>query len=229
MYNHKLPYTLRPRTDSYRTLQLGLDVPSYFFEGLKQIDDNLCLVWHEHSVLWEDIINEYSGSLLEPRYQITQNGAHLDFGFVFKQPDNSPIYDKNWHVWRLNPIAGWCHIVKLESREQEYLNLVLGRLHTQAKWTDKYGFKSYHRLLEETQQEERDQLKRDREALMMDTQAENSWLMRKARDNASRGVYQSTNPQKEQIMSYAGQTHRSRVSRPITDEEGGLILPDSYK
>lgn len=227
MYDYKLPYELRPRTDSYRQVQPGIDFSCNFLEGLRQIDSGLSVVWHQHRVLWDDIISDYSGRIEDPRYQITQNGAHLDFGFVLKFPDNSPIYDHHWHIWRLSPGVGWCHIVKLEAREREYTDLVLRRLYIQAKWTDKYGFKSYHRLLEEAEEANLEKLKADREALMSDTHAENKWLLRRVKENASRGLYKPTNPQKETIVSYPGQAHRSRLSRPLTDEEGGLVLPDS--
>ena len=52
---------------------------------------------------------------------------------------------------------------------------------------------------------------------------------RKAMENFEHGITAPTNPMKESIISYAGQKNRSRIIRPLDDEEGGLVLPDYLK
>ena len=52
---------------------------------------------------------------------------------------------------------------------------------------------------------------------------ENSWAMKEAMDNMSRGITDPTNPQREQIISYPRQKKRSRTVRPLEDEDVGLV------
>ena len=47
-------------------------------------------------------------------------------------------------------------------------------------------------------------------------------------ENFDRGVVAPTNPEKETIVSYGGQTNRSKIVRPLDDEEGGLIVPEKW-
>jgi hypothetical protein len=83
--------------------------------------------------------------------------------------------------------------------------------------------------MDEEAEEIQEKKQSDAEYLNQAVQEENAWLLRRAMDNFDRGVTKPTNPEKEQIISYPGQSHRSRVSRPITDEEGGLVVPGDWR
>jgi len=220
----RLPQKYRPDFP-YRKCALGIDLPSEFYDELRRIDKDLYPVHHPYRVLWDSIINSDAGELEDPRYQINYNYSELNFGFVLTDSDGRPIEDGSWHVWRLCDPYGWAHVIKLESREPEYLRLVVDRLYLQACWTNRYGFLSYNRLLDSVDVEHRKKLQDDRQELFEATQDENSWLMNKAMDNFARGDTAPTNPTKDSIVSYPGQVNRSRIVRPLDDEEGGLIVP----
>lgn len=221
-----LPKRFRPEAPGYRRCSYGIDLPRDFCDNLQQIDNGLYPVFHAYRLLWDDIINDVPGGLEDPRYVINYDHGHLNFGFVLKQKDGTPAEDGSWHVWRLCEPHGWAHIVQLKSREGAYLQLVLKRLKLQADWTNKYGFRSYQRLLEEGDEAERIKAMSDREELMNAIQHENEWLLHRAADNFERGKTAPTRPKKDVITSYAGQKNRSKITRDITDREGGLILPE---
>ena len=52
-------------------------------------------------------------------------------------------------------------------------------------------------------------------------------MMARVRDNFESGKTAATAPQKETIMSGAGLSNRSKMTRTATDREGGIILPES--
>jgi hypothetical protein len=189
-----------------------------------------------YKLLWDTIINEDEGPLEDPRYMINKNHGHMNFGFVLTNPDGSPAIEETqvekmtgegkkgaWHIWRLCEPHGWAHIIKLESTDPYYLDKVLNRLHLQAEYTNKYGFHSYNRLLESLEEEEREQLQKDKEEVFNATQDENAWLMHKAKENFKSGKTAPTNPKKEVIFSASGISNRSKIVRPLSDEEGGII------
>jgi len=216
-----------------------LDVPSVFFDNLKGIDENLYLVWHQYRLLWDNFINYDTGSIEDSRYLINIEYGHLNFGHVLINRHGVPLleqtdYDKEWrpnnygawHVWRLcKPAGAWAHILRLESTEGDYLSLVNYRLSAQAKWSDRYGAKSYNRLLETMKEEEREQMMKDRQGMMTAFNEENKWFINKAADNFRSGVTRPTNPQREIITSFSGQSNHTKIVRPITDSEAGLVLP----
>lgn len=236
----ELPKLYRPEYYGYRRCVPGLDLPSVFIDNLQGIDENLYLVWHQYKLLWDTIINGAPGMIEDPRYTINVDHGHLNFGYVLVDRFGQPIleqtqYDEEfnhtnygaWHVWRLcKPVGGWAHVIRLESTEGDYLRLVLERLSLQARWTDRYGAKSYNRLLESSDEKEREAAMKDRQAMMTAFQEENRWFLRKAADNFSRKIVNPTNPKKEIITSFSGQSNKSKIVRPITDREAGIWTPD---
>ena len=220
-----LPKQFRPDRP-YRRCALGIDLPREFIEDLQSIDPDLYPVWHPYRVLWDNVINEDSGELEDPRYTVHSMYGEMNFGFVLTDGEGKPIEDGSWHIWRWCYPHGVAHIIKLESREPGYLRLFLKRMMIQAQWTNKYGFRAYNRLLDQVREEDRTQLMKDRQSLFDATQEENSWLMKRAIDNAASGHMAPTNPTKDSIISYPGQTNRSRIITPLDDTEGGLYVPE---
>lgn len=197
-------------------------MPRAFIDELKAIDHNFHLVWHDYRVLWDSIINRYEGDLEDPRYTINTDYGPLTFGFVLTDGEGTPIPDNSWHLWRLCWPHGWGHIMKLESRDPDYLALLANRLHVQARFSDKYGHKSLNRLMREIEEEKMKELLEDKEEMFQVMNEENSWLMKKAAENYASGHVLPTNPTKDVIFSAPGVSNRSRIIRPITDEEGGI-------
>jgi hypothetical protein len=192
---------------------------------LRQIDAGLYPVWHEYRTLWDSIINRDAGELEDPRYVVNRAYGALNFGYVLTDGEGAPIYEGRWHIWRWCDPHGLAHIVPLLSTEPEYLELIIKRLHLQAQWTNMYGFRSYNKLMDSVAEEHRTQMMKDRQALFEATQDENKWLMNRAMDNFASGRTAPTNPEKDSIISFPGQTNHSRTIRPLDDEEGGLIVP----
>lgn len=236
----ELPKQYRPECSYYRKCQPGIDVPSIFYDNLQGIDENLYLVWHQYRLLWDTIINDVHGSLEDPRHIINVDHGHLNFGFVLTDRTGAPIleqtmYNKTWkpttfgawHLWRFcKPASGWAHILKLDSTEGDYLHLVTERLYLQARWTDRYGFRSYNGLLESAREQDKEQIMKDKQEMMQAFQTENRWFMKKAMSNFESGVTRPTNPQKEIITSYSGQGNKNRIIRPATDKELNIWTPD---
>ncbi len=221
-----LPTILRPRGVPHKELTPGLDLPSFFCDELKAIDPKLFIVYHPYRVMWEGVINEYVGELEDPRFTIHREFGQENWGFVLTDGDGFPIEEAAWHIWRLEDPHGWAHVVKIESHEGEYLSFLLNRLNLQAIWTNRYGASSWGRKLDSDAEEIRES-KKKMEAAMHDAyQEENSWLMKRAMENFERGVVAPTNPTTSQIISYPGQTNRTATERLITDEEGGLVVPE---
>jgi hypothetical protein len=112
--------------------------------------------------------------------------------------------------------------VRVESKEGDYLKLLVNRLHIQSLFRDRYGDIAWNRNArdedEEAQRKAQDAKQEGFEAV----QEENSWLTKNAMENFKSGKVQPTNPKMEKIISYAGQTNKSRTSRPLEDEDVGL-------
>lgn len=224
----QLPHQFRPRSGAfYRRFTPGLDLPSWFFYGLRSIDRDFHLVFHPYKVLWDSIINEHEGPIEDPRFTIHEEFGQLNFGFVLKDRFGRPQNDEAWHIWRwCYDAGGVAHILRLEDDHPYYLHLVLNRLHLQAKFTDKYGFKAWNRKTDADQAALDLKRKQHQDEMFEAVQAENAWLTRKAMENFSRGMTAPTNPQKETIMAGAGINYHSRLQRPLEDHEGGLVVPD---
>lgn len=223
----KLPESGRPRDVYYRKCDLGLDLPSMFVHRLKTIDRNLYPVFHPYKMLWDNLINDYAGELEDPRMQVNYNYGQLNFGFVLTDGQGAPVPDGTWHVWRWCEPHGWAHIINIDCKDREYLNLLIERLWLQAQYNDKYG-SGYQKKLDEADEAMREKMKADRADLMNEISKANSGMLNRAAENFARGVVAPHNPKKEIITSYSGQGNRTKIERPLTDREGGLILPDGY-
>ena len=224
----KLPKDLRPRNTSYRQCDLGIDLPSDFIHDLQGIDENLYPVWHPYRLLWDSIVNEYTGEIEDPRYQVHYKHSDLNFGYILTNGKGEPTPDGAWHIWRLCRPHGWAHIIKVESKDRVYCNLLVKRLWLQAKYNDRYGHTGYSRMLEEMQLADRQKAQDDRQDMMNEIQKTNSSMMNRVVENFEYGRTKPTNPMKEIITSYPGQKDHSKIVRPLEDKEGGLIIPDEW-
>jgi hypothetical protein len=205
-----------------------VDLPAEFIHELQGIDEHFYPVWHPHQMLWDSIINEYSGNLEDPRFEIHYKHSELNFGFVLTDGSGAPLPDGEWHIWRLCRPHGWAHIIKVESKERSYCNLLAKRLWLQAQYNDRYGHTGYSRMLEEMQLADRQKAQDDKQDLMNEIQKTNSSMLNRVAQNFESGRTKPTNPTKEIITSYPGQTNKSKIIRPLDDKEGGLILPDEW-
>lgn len=218
----RLPNSLRPE-GRYRRVAPGTDVPRQFLDELQTIDENLYLVWHPFQVLWDNIMNQYRGELEDPRNTINRDHqGELIFGFVLTDGAEQPLPDNTWHVWRLCWPHGWAHVCGMQALEPEYLKLFLRRLHLQARWSDKYGVRSWNRLQRELDETQREKALEEQQEMVNALHDENGWLVKRALENAEYGRIKSTNPTKDVIMSGPGLSNKSRIVRPITEKEAGL-------
>jgi hypothetical protein len=176
--------------------------------------------------MWDSIINEYEGPLEDTRFTIHQEYGVENWGWVLTDRDGNPTPDNRWHLWRYCDPHGYAHILEIEDTHDYYLKLVVKRIYLQAKFTERYGFTAWTRRLDEEQEEEASIQRKDEQNLFNAFQEENNWLLKRAAENLERGKVNPTNPEKESIMSYSGQGHRSRVTRPLEDREGGLVIPE---
>lgn len=222
----KLPLVLRGE-GRYRRLQPGIDVPSWFIQGIKAIDSNLYFVWHPYKILYEDIANQYTGKLEESRYTIATQAAYgneLLFGFVLTDGKNRPVPDNKWNIWRLCNDRGWAHVTSLDTTSnEEYLKFVLDQMYVRDQVLSKYGAKALSRFIREEQEILEEAKKTKTNNLFADMNKENKRLFRSAYENFLNGKVEATNPTREIITSYSNQSNKSKIVRPITDEEGGLI------
>lgn len=225
----KLPEKGRPRGTPHRQCELGVDLPATFMSRLRSIDHNFYPVFHPYAMLWDSILNEYSGLIEDPRYQIKYEYGELNFGFVLTNGQGAPSPDGHWHIWRwCEPANGWAHIINIDSKDPEYLNLLVERIWLQAQYNEKFGNTGYQRLLESKDQERREKEMAERNDLMNEISKANAGMVARAKENFERGNTRPTNPTKEIITSFPGQQNRSKIVRPLTDEEGGLILPEDW-
>lgn len=225
----KLPEVLRPRNVRYRQCDIGVDLPGDFLTNLRAIDENLYPVWHPYKVLWDTIINDYSGELEDPRYEIKAEYGELNFGFVLTNGEGIPTPDGQWHVWRLCRPHGWAHVINIaDNKDEVYLDLLCKRLWLQATYNDKYGHTGYSKMLEELDAQKREKAQNDKQELFDDISKANSAMLNRVKDNYQRGHIAATNPMKETVMSYSGQSNRSKTVTPLDDRSGGLILPPGF-
>lgn len=200
----------------------GTDIPAWFLSDIKSIDKDIQIIFHPYEVIWDDFINEYTGPAEDPRFNIHWEGGYRIFGYPFRTNKDELKPDGRFHLWRHCWPVGWAHILALESTDEVYLKIALNRLYEQAWFRDKYGDVAWNKLNREQQEVIMTQMDKDRREKFGDIQEQNSWLMKKAIENFERGKINPTNPQKDSIVSYSGQKNRSRIIRPLTDEEGGL-------
>ena len=236
----KLPKEHLPdNLPEYKECEPGIDLSLTFIDALRQIDDGLYPIWHQYKIYYDNIMNAYHGPLDDPREKINYNYGQLNMGFVLTGRKGEPLLEETqlekenpkghkgaWHIWRHSSQFGWYHVIKLESTEAEYLQLVIKRLWKYHQFTEKYGFLQYNKAMADLDEETKQKIAKEYTEVLEAEQDANMWLMRRVMDNFSRGEVAATNPTKEQIISYPGQSNRSRIIRPLDDDdqESGIIL-----
>ena len=167
-----------------RVCKPGVDLPAWFYHDLKGIDSKLEFVWHEFRTLYDDVMNSYTGSFEESRYNIHNEFGQEFWGYPMTNGLGAPIPELSWHIWREQWPHGLCHVMKIESTEDGYLNVLLSRLHLQANSTPK----KYQRKMAEEAEEKRLKEQKDTQALMGDIQVANAGFLNKIKENAARGL-----------------------------------------
>lgn len=228
----RLPKRGRPLGIYYRVCDLGLDLPAQFIYDLRGIDENLYPIFHPYNLLWDNLVNEYVGSLDDPRFSIVENSfkvGQLVMGQILTDGSGIPLPDGHWHIWRwCEPACAWAHIINIDNSEDNmYLNLLVKRLWLQAQYNDRYGHRGYQELMENLDIKRRAKVQEEKKELMNEIYKVNSSMVNRVIDNFHRGQVKPTNPKKESIVSYPGQKNRSRIIRPLEDREG-MILPDKF-
>ena len=224
---HYLPSILRPDREGHplRT-GAGGDIARFFYDAIKAIDPNLYFVWHPYRVMYDNVMNQYLGMYEDARFCIHEEFGEEVWGYAYLKPKlHEPIPECRWHLWRLCDPYGWCHVSIVESHDDEYLVLLANRLHKQAVFSDRYSQKEYAKMVLKDQEAYMEKQKDDADQLYSDVQKENAWLTRRAMDNMHSGKTAPTTPTKEIITNISPK----KIVRPITDTEGGLVLPDSWK
>jgi hypothetical protein len=191
-------------------------------DDLKSIDENLYIVYHPFNVMWDNLMNQYEGELEDPRFSIHREHGEEVWGFVTTDGDGAPIPEGAWHVWRLWAPHGYTHVIRIESKEGSYLQVMLDRLQLQGTTRDKYGEHAWGKHLAEEQDIAQTQAQDAHQESLEAVQEENSWLTRAARDNFQRGKTAPTNPTIEKVISFPGQKKHTATSRPLDDKDAGL-------
>ena len=225
----RLPNKGRPFGVRYRTCDLGVDLPGHFVQDLKGLDKHLYPIFHPYKILWDDMVNEYLGTNNDPRYSVLLNSSRageLIMGHILTNGQDVPSPDGSWHIWRwCEPAGAWAHIVNIECKDELYLRLLVKRLWLQDQFLNKYGNHGYQKQLEEADMERRDKMHKEKAELMNDIYDANSAMVNRAMQNFKYGRTAATRPTKDIIMSGSGISKRSKITREITDREGGIILP----
>jgi hypothetical protein len=226
----KLPEYGRPRGVRYRECALGVDLPAQFIHDLRGLDQHLYPIFHPYEILYDDMVNEYVGPLEDPRYSIVENSFRLGelvMGHILSNGQGVPTPDGTWHLWRwCEPARAWAHIINIDSTDELYLQLLVKRLWLQAQHNDRYGHRGYQKLMEQADLDERERLMKEHQDLIGEINKANSAMLNRAMQNMASGKTAPTMPEKEIIVSGGGLTGAKKIVRPITDREGGLVLPD---
>lgn len=209
----------------YRIARPGLDLSSAFIDDLKSIDKDFHIIWHPYRCLWDIFINTYYGEIENPRYTIGESYGKTVFGFVLTDNNSCPIPENRWHIWRWCPsVRAYAHVIDIASTEPSHLRKIVEKI-ARAAMLANMPHKERMKFLQDEQEEELQRNQKKGQDLWKDTQKANSKLMRDVAENFSYGRTAPTNPTKDIIASYKGQVNRSRISRTITDKEGGIISP----
>lgn len=175
-------------------------------------------------------MNQYEGAIDDGRFSIHEEHGQELWGWPLREANSpAPAVEESWHLWRLCDPFGWCHVVKIEAKEPEYLRLLTKRLDMQARVSDEFGQQEYARMNEKERDAHAASKQADADQLYKDVMEENSWLTRKAKEAFDRGETQPTNPTKDTIITYPGQGTKGRIVTPLSDKEGGLVLPDEWR
>jgi len=230
MWSYDPPRILRPEHTRLRKVQPGLDLPCWFLDSIKGIDSNLYFVFQKYKTMYEHIMNQYEGEIEDPRFTIHGTDAREEiWGYPVKQATSEdPVLEPKWHLYRLCWPHGWAHVTVVEIVEENYLKALVKRLRLQATISDRYSPKEYVKMSMEERQKVQEARQSSADDLFDAVQEENKWLMRSAMDEMGRGNTAPTRPEKDVIMSGPWGGNRSKITRPITDREGGLVLPDEW-
>lgn len=223
---YKISKRFRPEGLRLKHLTPGITFPTGFLDDLHSIDPRLYIVFHPYRTETDPIVNQYTGELDDPRFCIgaLPGDSKEIWGWALRDNNNQPIKENMYHIWELTTV-GWGHVCRIETREPNYLHFLARRLYLQAKYKDKYGWRAWLKLLHTDQEKMNNKEKADVNDMMSCVYKENEWLTRSAMENMKSGKIVATRPKKDIIMSGAGINKRSRITRDITDKEGGLILP----
>ena len=229
----RLPEKGLPVGVSYKVCEMGVDLSAQFLYDLRSLDDQLYVIQHPYQILWDDMVNDYQGDILDPRYDIGVNSARagqLVMGHILTDGQDNPLLDGNWHIWRwCEPAQAWAHVIAIESNDPGYQRLLVHRMWLQASYNDKFGARGYQRMMEEADQAGREKIQNDKADLMNEISKANQSMMSRVRDNFESGRTAPTRPMKETIVSAPGLSNKSKMIRPATDQEGGIILPESMR
>lgn len=221
-----LPKDLRPSNLQHRVLAPGIDIPAGFIADIKAIDEGLHFVYHPYRIQYDDITNNYYGPLDNPRWVIGEQYGKEVWGWVLTDNVGTPIPDETWHIWSLARDYGWSHVSNIASQEPEHLNRIINRLGREKLYRAQYGAVKWARKLREDSEAFEQAKQNERHNLFGDIQKANKTAMKTVMENLERGIVNPTRPTKDIISSYAGQGNRSKITREITDREGGLIVPE---
>lgn len=228
----KLPERGRPTGVPYKRCEPGVDLPAGFISDLKSLDEHLWPVFHPYMLQWDNFVNCYTGALADPRYDVVENSGRygqMVLGLVLTNGQGMPLPDGRWHIWRwCEPASAWAHVVNIESKDPQYLSLLVRRLYLQDQWNNRYGHRGYQRKLEEADAKHRQKLQDERQELMNEIHRANSGMINRVMDNMSRGVVAPHRPTKDIIMAGGGISNHSKIVRPLSDREGGLVLPEDW-
>lgn len=221
-----LPIDLRPKGFQTKTLRAGVHLPAGFIEDVRAIDESLVFVFHPYIINYDELTNRYYGSLEDPRWMICESFGREVWGWVLTDNLGNPLKDCTWHIWSLKKDFGYSHVQNIASTEPSYLKKIVDRLGREKIYKAKYGPFLWNKKMRQDEEERQAKLQDQKDQEYFDMMNENKWLIRKAQENMERGHVEATNPTKEIISSYSGQTNRSKIVRPLSDKEGGLYLPD---
>jgi len=212
----------------YREARPGLDLPASFMDELRGIDPDLHFIWHRYRCLWDTFINKYEGEKENPRYTVEEKYGYTNFGFVLTDNNGDPISENKWHIWRwCRGVDAWAHVIDVDSKKPSHLEKIVSNIVREAKMANMTRRQRMN-LMQEEQEEQLQKKQAKSQDLWKEVNKANSKLMKSAAENFASGVTAPTNPTKEIISSFRGQTNRSKIVRPLTDTEGGLILPEDW-
>jgi hypothetical protein len=167
-------------------------------------------------------MNYDTGTIEDCRHSIQEFQGEECWGFPLTDSNGAPIPENKWHVWRKVNDAGWYHVIDIDSRDSGHLRKVLDLVYEEARLRD-MGRKAYIDA-KQKEQEIAEALPSKLAAEKFDyLEKENRKLTNEAMENFERGYTKPTNPTKQSIVSYPGQTNRTAPVVPITDKEGGLV------
>lgn len=221
-----LPQDFRPSNLIHRVLAPGLDLPTWFIDEIKSIDHDLHFVYHPYRIQYDDITNNYYGPLDNPRWVIGEQYGQEVWGWVLTDNKGAPIPENKWHIWQLTKDYGWSHVSNVDALEMDHLNRIVNRLGREKLYRNMYGAMKWNQKLREDIDAFEQKKLQERHNLFADVQSANKTAMKTVMENLERGIVNPTRPTKDIISSFAGQGNRSRITREITDREGGLIVPE---